>query len=57
MPNVTQMERLAKIFISIKKGSLKKILWESRLWVGKRKESILGYVPKNYEKKIQAVEG
>ena len=29
----------------------KKILWASRLWVGRRKEPILAYVPKNYEKK------
>ena len=27
------------------------------LWVGKRKEPILGYVLKNYEKRIQAVKG
>ena len=26
-------------------------LWASRLWVGRRKEPILGYVPKNDEKK------
>ena len=34
-----------------KKGSSKKFLWASRLWVGRRKEPILGYVPKNDEKK------
>ena len=30
-----------------KKGSPKKFLWASRLWVVRRKEAILGYVPKN----------
>ena len=35
-----------------KKVSQKKILWTLRLWVGRRKEPILGYVPKNDEKKI-----
>ena len=34
-----------------KKGSSKKFLWASRLWVGRRKEPILGYGPKNDEKK------
>ena len=33
-----------------KKGSSKNFLWASRLWVGRRKEPILGYVPKNDEK-------
>ena len=33
-----------------KKGLSKKILWASRLWVGRRKEPILGYVPKDDEK-------
>ena len=32
------------------KGSSKNFLWASRLWVGRRKEPILGYVPKNDEK-------
>ena len=27
----------------------------SRSWVGRRKEPILGYIPKNYQKRIQAV--
>ena len=30
---------------------------ESRLWVGRQKEPILGYVPKNDKKKIQEVKG
>ena len=32
-----------------------KFLWTSRLWVCRRKEHILGYVPKNYEKIIRVV--
>ena len=35
----------------------KKILWASRLWVGRRKEPILGYVPKNDEKRIWSLKG
>ena len=38
-------------FFYFKKGSSKNFLWASRLWVGRRKEPILGYVPKNDEKK------
>ena len=34
-----------------KESSKKNFLWASRLWVGRRKEPILGYVPKNNEKK------
>ena len=52
LPGVPYMARLAKLFISISEGIIKKFLWTSRLWVGRRKESILGYVPKNDEKKI-----
>ena len=40
--------------ILIQEGIIKKILWESRLWVSWRKEPILGYVPKNYKKRIHA---
>ena len=32
-------------------GIIKKFLWASRLWVGWRKKPILGYVPKDDEKK------
>ena len=32
-------------------------LWASRLWVGRRKEPILGYVPKNDEKKNSVHKG
>ena len=35
----------------------KNFLWESRLWVGRRKEPILGYVPKNDEKKNSVHKG
>ena len=31
--------------------------WASRLWVGGRKEPILGYVPKNDEKKNSVLKG
>ena len=34
-----------------KKKNQKHFLWASQLWVGKREEPILGYVPKNNEKK------
>ena len=38
-------------FNSILRRDHQKIfLWASRLWVGRRKEPILGYVPKNDEK-------
>ena len=40
-----------KFRFQFKKGSSKNFLWASRLWVGRRKEPILGYVPKNYKKK------
>ena len=39
------------------KGPSKKFLWASRLWVGRRKEPILGYVPKNYVKKNSGSKG
>ena len=46
-----QRERLAKILILILEGIIKKnFLWASRLWVSRREEPILGYVPKNCEK-------
>ena len=39
-------------FILNKEGTIEKnFLWAPRLWVGRRKEPILGYVPKNDEKK------
>ena len=33
------------------------LLWASRLWVGRRKEPILVYVPKNYGKKNSGSKG
>ena len=38
-------------------GSQKKFLWASRLWVGRRKEPISGYVMKNDEKNYSAANG
>ena len=35
----------------------KNFQWGSRLWVGRRKEPILGYVPKNYERKNSGSNG
>ena len=35
----------------LRRDRQKNFLWASRLWVGRRKEPILGYVPKNNEKK------
>ena len=43
-------------FNSILRSDHKKIIWSSRLW-GRRKEPILGYVPKNDEKKNLVHEG
>ena len=48
--NVPKRERLAKILILIYEGIIKKFLGALRLWVGRQKEPILGYVPKNCEK-------
>ena len=36
----------------LRRDHQKNFQWASRLWVGRRKEPILGYVPKNIEKKI-----
>ena len=35
----------------LRRDHQKNFLWAFRLWVGRRKEPILGYVPKNNEKK------
>ena len=35
----------------LRRDHQKKFLWASRLWIGRRKEPILGYVLKNNEKK------
>ena len=48
-------------FQSLLKMSMRRdnqiFLWSSQLWVCRRKDPITGYVPKNYEKIIQAVKG
>ena len=55
---VSYMRRSAKFFILNKEGIIEKnFLWASRLWVGRRKEPILGYVPKNDKKRIHAFKG
>ena len=50
-PRRTLVPLSLKFQCHFKKGSSKKNLWAFRLWVGRRKEPILGYVPKN-DKKI-----
>ena len=41
----------------IRRDHQKHFLWASRLWVGRRKEPILGYVSKNYERKNSGSKG
>ena len=41
----------------IRRDHQKKILWALRLWIGRGKKLISGYVSKNYEKRIQALKG
>ena len=41
----------------IRRDHQKNFLWALRLWVGRRKEPILDYVPKKRQKNIQAVKG
>ena len=40
-----------KFDFNLRSDHEKNFLWASRLWVGRRKEPILGYVLKNYNKK------
>ena len=57
-PSAHKSARIAKISIpKIRRDHKKNYLWASRLWVGRRKEPILGYVPKTTIKRIQAVKG
>ena len=57
-PRRTQVSPITEISILFWEGIIKKnFLWASRLWVGRRKEPILGYVPKNYEKKNSVHKG
>ena len=57
LPSVAYMRRSGKILILIQEiRIIKKISYERRYYESvDRKDSILGYVPKNYEKGIQAV--
>ena len=41
----------------LRRDHKKKFLWALSLWVGRRKEPILGYVPKNDEKRIWSFKG
>ena len=43
---------LQKFDPKIRRGHQKNFLWASRLWVGRRKEPILGYVLNNDEKNL-----
>ena len=55
---VLYVRRSAEILILNKKTDHRKnFLWALRLWVGRRKEPILDYVPKNDEKRIHAFRG
>ena len=57
-PSVPIWHRLAKHSILILEGIIKKkFLGASWLWVGRRKVPILGYVPKNYERKNSGSNG
>ena len=54
---VLYMRRSGEILILNEEGITEKsFLWESRLWVGRRKGPILGYIPKN-DKKMNAFKG
>ena len=44
-------------YLPIPRDHQKFFLWTSRIWVGRRKEAILGYVPKNDEKKNLVYKG
>ena len=51
-PRRTQVLTMNRYINSIlRRDHQNNFLWASRLWVGRRKEPILGYVPKNNEKK------
>ena len=45
----TQVSPFTEISILFSEGT-RNFLWVSRLWLGRRKKPILGYVPKNDEK-------
>ena len=57
-PRRTQVASFHRNFSSIlRRDHQKNFLWASRLWVGRRKEPILGYVHKNGEKKNLVYKG
>ena len=52
------MASFSKTFdFNLRRDHQKNFLWASRLWVGRRKEPILGYVPKSDEKKNSGGKG
>ena len=52
------MASFSKTFdFNFRRDHQKNFLWASRLWVGRRKEPIVGYVPKNDEKKNSGGKG
>ena len=52
------MASLSKTFdFNLRRDHQKNFLWASRLWVSRRKEPILGYFPKNDEKKNSGGKG
>ena len=52
------MASFSKTFdFNLRRDHQKNFLWASRLWVGSHKEPILGYVPKNDEKKNSGGKG
>ena len=58
LPIAHKSARIDKISILKLEGIIKiKFLWASQLWVGRRKEIILGYVSKNYKKKKSGTKG
>ena len=58
LPIAYKSARIDKISILKLEGIIKKnFLWASRLWVGRGKKLISGYVSKNYEKKNSGTKG
>ena len=58
LPSAHKSARIGKRLILELEGIIKKnFLWASRLWVGRRKELILGYVSKNYKKGNSGTKG
>ena len=47
----TFLPAVPKFWFNLRRDHQKNFLWVSWLWVGRRKEPILGYVPKNYERR------